>query len=103
MVKHVDTLGLLFVVWGVLQMAIGVVLALIYVLAGGAMGAMGSSTGDDEMAIMGVFMGGIGLFAACTVLVFSVPNLLVGAGLRRRAGCRCAPRAGRPSRRRWCR
>ena len=84
MVRHIDALGILFVVWGLLQLMLGLTLTAIYVLGGAAMGVVGGSGGDEEMMVVGGFMGGIGLIVGCSVLVFAVPNLVVGMGIRRR-------------------
>ena len=85
MVRHIDLLGILFVVCGAFQGVIGLVLALLYSVMGVGMGAMGSTEGDEEMMMMGGFMGGVGMLVACSVLVFAIPNVFVGIGLRRRA------------------
>lgn len=85
MVRHIDILGLLFVVWGLLQAMIGVFLMLVYGVLGVGLGVAGGSAGDEELAVMGGFMGGFGLLIGCSVTVLALPNVFAGMGIRRRA------------------
>ncbi len=86
MLKHVDLLGILFILYGVFQVFIALFILLIYLGIGGLMGAGGASSGDEEMLIIGGIMAGSGGLVACIVGVLAVPTLLTGVGIRRRSG-----------------
>jgi hypothetical protein len=84
MVKHIDILAILFFVWGGFQLFIGLILALIYVGFGAAMGIAGGVEGEEELMITGIAMGAAGLFVSFFVMMFSLPSFAAGIGIRRR-------------------
>lgn len=84
MKAHVDTVGLLFLLFAGLQLASGIALAVLMLGFGGLLGAVGVSEGDGELAIVGGAYGVFGLVGAAVVTLFAIPNALVGYGLRRR-------------------
>ena len=86
MEKHVDVLGILFIVYGIFNSLIGLMILALYMGMGAVMGIAGGSSGDEEMIVIGGIMGVVGLLTGCLVLVFSLPGIVAGLGLRRRAG-----------------
>jgi len=84
MVKHIDVLAILFFVWGGFQLFIGLILALIYVGLGAAMGVAGGAGGEEELLITGILMGGVGAVVSIFVMLFSLPSFAAGIGIRRR-------------------
>lgn len=82
--NHIDTLGLLFILYGVLQLLGAAALAVLLGGGGIALGIAGGSTGDSEMLIVGGVYSAIGLAVAALIALFAIPEILVGSGIRRR-------------------
>ena len=82
--QYVDTMGILFMVYGGIQM-LAIVFLLLFVLIGGFLGVLGISQGVTEMVVMGAVYAGIGLFAGVISVLFGTAFLVVGNGVRRRA------------------
>ncbi len=74
MKNHVDTVGIILLTWGALQIGSAVLTALIVALYSGMgafMAVIGASQGDDELMIGGVAFGGFML------IVMAIPLLLI--------------------------
>jgi hypothetical protein len=84
MARHVDLLGSLFVLWGVLQLLLAGGIGLLLVAVSGSLAAAGSSSGDDALVAVSAFYAVVGVFSAGVAALFAAPNVLVGMGLRRR-------------------
>ncbi|HEV7922465.1 MAG TPA: hypothetical protein VGR02_16905 [Thermoanaerobaculia bacterium] len=74
MSSHVDILGILYIILGILGVAVGVCL---FVVIFGA----GAISGERDAALV---TGAVGTFVAAIVIVLSAPSIIVGIGLRRR-------------------
>lgn len=74
MSSHVDVLGILYIVLGILGVAAGIFL---FVVIFGA----GAISGERDAALI---TGAVGTFVAGIVVVLSAPSIIVGIGLRRR-------------------
>lgn len=84
MQKHVDIVGLLFMLYGCLQLLGAALAGLLMIGGGGFLGALGASGGDDELLLVGGIYGVLGLAIAVFAALFAIPDLLIGMGLRRR-------------------
>jgi hypothetical protein len=74
MSSHLDVLGILYIVLGILGVAAGIFL---FVVIFGA----GAISGERDAALI---TGAVGTFVAGIVVVLSAPSIIVGIGLRRR-------------------
>jgi hypothetical protein len=81
---HVDPVGVAFILYGMLQLALAGTVVLIFVAFSGALVAEGMSPGEEDLMVIGGFYGGVGAIAAVIAALMAVPNVVVGAGLRRR-------------------
>jgi hypothetical protein len=86
MARHIDTVGILWIVYGVFQLLVCLGLGLMFLGVGGAMGLAGASGGDDELAVMGGIYAIIGPVIMLLVGVFAILEIAAGMGIRRRAG-----------------
>ncbi len=84
MKAHVDTVGILFVVYGAMNIAIAGLIALVFIGLAGMAGVAGASGGDDDLLIFGGIYGGLGVVIAVLASVFAIPNIVVGMALRKR-------------------
>lgn len=81
--QHIDTLGLLFMAYGGLQL-LGVLAMGVFVLLGGGLGLLGISEGDLELIVMGSMYGMIGAVLVVFAGLSALSSLAVGWGLRGR-------------------
>ena len=79
--RHVDVLGLLFILMGVFELIVAALLGL-GMIGGGAF--LGLAAGDSDAIVAGGMMGVVGLLASVISGLLAVPGILVGAGIRRR-------------------
>jgi hypothetical protein len=78
MKQHIDILGWLYVVFGVLGFFAAFLVFVILGVTGGLAGGM------SHDALPAVLLTGVGFFIAIIVAVLSVPNLICGWGLLKR-------------------
>jgi hypothetical protein len=83
--QHLDLLGLLFVVYGGMNLLVGLFLVLMFGVGGIGMGVAGATGGDQDLLIMGGVYGVAAIFAGVLVLGFALAYVAVGIGLRRRS------------------
>ncbi len=83
--QHIDTVGMMFMAYGILQLVLAALIGLGIAGLGGMLGALGVSAGDGELMFMGGLYGGLGAVVAVMMVVFAVPYVVVGGGIRRRA------------------
>lgn len=80
MATHVKTLGILHIVLG----SIGILVALLFLLFFGSLAALVGLTDSSEGAFVAVpILGGIGGLIFITILLLSIPGIIVGIGLLR--------------------
>lgn len=79
--QYINPLGYGWMAWGAFQIAIGGAFALVYILLGGLLGAVG----QEEEMVMGVFFGVAGIAVGLLLLVFGGLDIAVGWGLTKRA------------------
>lgn len=72
--SHIDILGILFIILGVLGVAAGL---FVFVVLSGA----GALSGEREAILV---TGAVGTIIAAIVIAISAPSIIVGVGLRRR-------------------
>ena len=84
MTRHIDTLGFVFMGFGLFQSVIALLIGGFYLLIGLGVLGIGVAEGDGEAIIMSVLSGSVGLCIAAAVLCTAVPSILVGRGLRAR-------------------
>ena len=82
---NIDTLGILWMVYGFLQMGIGLLLALIYGGMGGLLGVIGASEGDEEALVIGGVFFFVAVVVAGLVFIMALLPVVTGVGLRKRA------------------
>ena len=82
--QHVDIVGLLWMIWGALQLLGALVLGAMLLLGSGMMGLLGADSGDGELLVMAGLYGVFGLVLGAFVAVFGVANVAVGWGIRGR-------------------
>ena len=82
--QHLDLVGLFYILYGCMTLAVGAVLFLIFSLGGVGMGVAGAGGGDQELLFMSGIYGMAAVLTALSVAVFSIPYVLVGWGMRRR-------------------
>lgn len=81
--QHIDTMGVLFMVYGVLQL-VGVLVLGLMLVGGVGLAVVGVSSGEEELLLLGGVYGMIGLLAGALALVLAVGYLVAGQGLRKR-------------------
>jgi hypothetical protein len=79
--RHVDILGLLFVLMGAFELVVAALVGL-GMIGGGAV--LGLASGDPDAVVAGGFMGLMGLVTSVISGILAIPGVLVGAGIRRR-------------------
>ncbi|MBV9493342.1 MAG: hypothetical protein JOZ54_03800 [Acidobacteria bacterium] len=72
--SHIDILGILFIILGVLGVAAGI---FVFVVVSGA----GALSGERDAILV---TGAVGTIIAAIVIAISAPSIFVGVGLRRR-------------------
>jgi hypothetical protein len=75
MEKHVNLLGILFIVWGVMGLLGALTVGAVFV--GGGLIA-GSQSGEHEVTMLA---GSFGAFIMLVILLTSIPSLIAGYGL----------------------
>jgi len=80
--KHLGTLGVLFIVWGVFQLVVAVIFALVYMGLGAGLGIANSH--DQDAMLMGGLLATFGGLFGCIIGAMAIPNLLAGIGIGRR-------------------
>lgn len=81
---HVDTLGWVFILYGVGQLVLAALAGFVCLAVAGMFVSGGIDRGDDGMLVAGGFYGGLGVVAALVAAVVAAPNVLIGVGLRQR-------------------
>ena len=82
---HVDIVGLLFLLMGVLELVVAGLLGLGLVTGGAALGFAGTSGGGDaDLLVAGGTLGITGLVLSVLSAVLAIPAVIVGMGIRRR-------------------
>jgi hypothetical protein len=81
---HIDIVGILFLVYGGLQL-FGALVTFLLLGGGGALLALAGLGGDEELIIVGGIYGAMGVFVSLFVALFGAVYLVVGQGIRRRA------------------
>lgn len=76
MEQHIKTLGILWIVWGVIGILLGL---LVFGLVAGA----GAISGDETAMFV---TGTVGIAIAAFFLILSVPAIIVGIGLQKHHG-----------------
>lgn len=79
MAGHVKILGILHIAFGLLGIALALILLLVFGGLAGLAGASANSNGDGAAAIG--FFGIVGFIAFFVLLVLSLPGLIAGIGL----------------------
>ncbi len=85
MVKHINIVAILFMIWGGFQLVMALFVGLVFSGLGGLLGVIGLG-GDEELLIMGGAYFFIGIFVAVIAGVMSLPSIIAGFGLMKRAG-----------------
>lgn len=78
MVPHVKILGWLHVIFGILGIAAGVIVMVIF---GGIAGIVGATGAPDDRVLAIPILGGIGGIIFLVLVVLSLPSLIAGIGL----------------------
>jgi hypothetical protein len=81
--QHVDTIGIILVVWGAIQLVSTLLLGLfvgIYGGLGAIMALAGISEGDEDLMIGGLFVGGFSLIFLLPMLFMLISALLPTIG-----------------------
>jgi hypothetical protein len=82
--QHVDTIGIVLLVWGALQIGVSMLFvlpSLLYAGLGVLMMVIGASEGDEDAMIGGLFMGGLGVFMLLpAVFIGLMAALSMGSG-----------------------
>jgi len=73
MEQHVRTLGIIYVILGILGILLGIGLLVLMV-------GIGAASGDKEAAWI---VSGVGFFVAFIIAVLSIPTIIAGIGLQR--------------------
>jgi hypothetical protein len=82
--QHLDTIGLLWIVYGALWLAGGLLMVLLFGLGGVGMGIAGLSGGEDELLIAGGGYLVVAVVAGLFFVLFAAPHIVVGIAVRRR-------------------
>jgi len=78
MATHVKTLGILYIVFGVLTLLVGLLALLVL---GGIAGLIGATDHSSDALVAIPILGGIGVFVFGVLLVLSLPSIIAGFGL----------------------
>lgn len=78
MVQHVKILGWLHIIFGILGLAAGVIVMIIF---GGIAGIVGATGASDDRVIAIPILGGIGGIIFLVLVALSLPGLIAGIGL----------------------
>lgn len=81
MTRHIDILGLLFVLMGVFELIVAALVGL-GMIGGGAV--LGIAAGDPDALVAGGVLGVMGLVVSVISGILAIPAILVGTGIRRR-------------------
>ena len=73
MEQHVRALGVIYVIFGILGIVLGIALLVLMV-------GIGAASGDRDA---GIIMGSVGLFVGLLVSILSIPTVVAGVGLQR--------------------
>ncbi|MGZ8851583.1 MAG: hypothetical protein ACXW3E_14820 [Thermoanaerobaculia bacterium] len=73
MEQHVRALGVIYVIFGILGVLLGIALLVL-------LGGIGAASGDREAWWI---MGGIGFFVGAIIAILSIPTIVAGIGLQR--------------------
>jgi hypothetical protein len=79
MESHIRTLGILHIILGSLGLIGALVVLMVFGGLAGLVGMSAERAGDAAVAMP--FLGGLGLFIAVLILVFSLPGFIGGIGL----------------------
>jgi hypothetical protein len=82
--QHLDTIGLLWIVYGLLYLAGGLLFFVLFGLAGVGTGVAGMSGGEEELMFMGGGYLAAAIFGGFLFALLALPHVVVGLGLRRR-------------------
>ncbi len=82
--QHLDTIGLLWIVYGLLWVAGGLLFFVLFALAGLGVGVAAVTGGDNELIVMGGGYFAVGVFGGAVFGLFGLPHAIVGLALRRR-------------------
>jgi hypothetical protein len=82
--QHLDLVGLFYILYGGMTLAVGALVFVIFGLGGIGMGLAGAGGGDEELLIMSGIYGMAAVFTGLIVAVFGLPYVIVGFGMRRR-------------------
>lgn len=81
---HIDRVGMALILYGLLNMLLAAAVGVLLSTVAGGLLVGGTSGGDQELQVLGGIYGVLAVVVTVFALLFSVPNVLVGAGLRRR-------------------
>lgn len=84
MVKHIQIVAMVLGAWGAFQLFIAMMMGLLFFVLGGGLGALGASSGEDELMMVGVIYGMMGPFIALISGGMALPNLIAAWGLNAR-------------------
>jgi len=82
--QHLDTIGLLWIVYGLLYVAGGLLFFVLFGLAGVGTGVAALSGGADELMFMGGGYIAVAVFGGVVFGLLGLPHLIVGLAVRRR-------------------
>ena len=85
MVRYLDPLAFGFMLWGGFQLLIAAAIGLLFGGFGGLFSLIGIADGDGELFVVGAVYGGIGVAVAAFSVLMSLPTVIAGFGLWRRA------------------
>jgi hypothetical protein len=82
--QHLDLVGLFYILYGGMTLAIGALMFLLFGLGGLGMGVAGAGGGDQDLLVMSGIYGMAAVMTGLIVALFGLPFVIVGFGLRRR-------------------
>lgn len=85
MVKHINIVGTLLMIWGAFQLLMAVLIGLLF-SGGGGLLALAGMGGDEELILMGGVYFFVGIAVAVLAAVFSLPSIIAGYGVMQRKG-----------------
>ncbi|MBA2320615.1 MAG: hypothetical protein H0V89_05605 [Deltaproteobacteria bacterium] len=85
MARHIDLVGICWMLYGGLQLLVALVLGIGIFGLGGMIGAAGVAGGEDELAVMGGLYAVLGPIVGVIAGVFAILDILAGVGIRQRA------------------
>jgi len=85
MVKHINIVGTLLMIWGCFQLMMALFIGVL-MGGGGSLLAILGMGGDEELILMGGFYAIFGILIAVISGIFSLPSIAAGYGVMKRKG-----------------